>query len=94
LNCPCRPIELKSPITGFCHVVFQELLAIGLEVRDRRAAIGRVGPAEAKIQRLAAIADRQRLQAELSGAIFIVGERLRINHMQMNLTAGARRDLF
>jgi hypothetical protein len=36
----------------------------------------------------------QRLQTRLGGVILVVGEGLRVDHVQADLAAGARRDLF
>ncbi len=77
----------------FRDVVFQEFLAVGLEVGDDGSAVGRVRARETEVQRIAAAA-LERLQAELAGPILIVREGLGIDHLQVNLAARARRDLF
>ena len=36
------------------HVVFQKFLAVGLEARDHRAAVGGIGAGQSEVQRFAA----------------------------------------
>ena len=102
LNCPCSPNELIRPITGFFGVPNSLMsLATSYSRNSSRsawklgidgAAVGGIGAGQSKIQRIAA-AGLQRLQSEFRGAVLIVGERLRIDDVQMNLAAGARRQL-
>jgi hypothetical protein len=74
------------------HVVFQELLPVALEFRNRGAAVRRVRARQTEIQRVAA-ARLQRLQTELGRPVLLLGERLRIDHPQVHLAAGTGGDL-
>ncbi len=86
-----RLLRRAQFVDEFRHVVLEEFLAFRLKARDRRAAVRGVGAGQTEIQSIAA-ARLQRLQAEFSGAIFILRKRLRIDDTQVDLAAGAGRD--
>ncbi len=69
-------------------VVLQELFLLPLEQADDLATVGGVGAGQAEVHRLAARRHRDGLQAELGGAILVLGERFRIDHAQAQLALG------
>ncbi len=69
------------------EIVFQERLAIGREDADDGAAGGGIGGGEAEEQPLAAGAG-EALDAEGDGAILILGERPRIDHLEHDVAVG------
>ena len=69
--------------------VFEELLLIQREERnDLRAALG-VGSSQTEVDLVAALVQRYRLQAELGRAVLLLGKRLRVDHVQLELAAGS-----
>src|ERR1700730_113381 len=74
-------------------VVLQELLLVGIEELDCRVAIGGVGSGKAEVELRAGGSHRSAAHAELGGAVFLLRERLRVDHVQMQPAAGARGEL-
>ena len=85
---------MRELVDQLHDVVFEELLLARIEELDRLLAVGGVGAGEPEVElacRL--VADRRAVHAELRGAVLVVGERLRVDDVQVHLAAGARRQL-
>ncbi|MNO68781.1 hypothetical protein D3C76_596210 [compost metagenome] len=82
-----RPLRLRQALHQAADVVFEEFLVVQREERDGLGIVQRIGAGQTEVDLLAALVQRHRLQAELGGAVFLFGERLRIDDMQPDLAA-------
>jgi hypothetical protein len=80
-------VRVGELIDDLHHVVFEELFLAGIEELDRRVSIRRVGACKPEVQLLAARACGHGAHAELGGAVLVLRERLRVDHMQHQLAA-------
>ena len=86
-------LRMGEPVDQARDVVFEELLLVRLEEADRLAAVGRVGPRQPEIQRLAVGADGDRGEAEIGRTVLVLGEGLRVDHGEPELAVRALRHL-
>jgi len=92
----CRPestpttgssLDSRQALNQAADLVLEKLLLIQREERDDlRIALG-IGAGQPEVDLVTALVERYRLQAELGGAVFFLGERLRIDHVQLELAA-------
>ena len=75
------------------QIIFQELLAIGLEEGDGVGVVGRIAGGQAEIDLLAILVDRHALQPGGGRLVLDIGEGHRVQHLEMDLAVGAR-DIF
>ena len=77
-----RQLGSRQALNQAADLVLEKLLLIQREERDDlRIALG-IGAGQPEVDLVTALVERYRLQAELGGAVFFLGERLRINHVQ------------
>ena len=72
------------------QVVFEKGFLVRLEEWNRRRAVGGIAARQTEEERIAAVAQRNRLQARRGGAIFVFGKRLRIDDRQSDAATRAR----
>ncbi len=70
-------------------VVFEERFLLRVEKWNRRFAVGRIGAGETEEDLVAAAIGRNGGEPERGRAVFVLGERQRIDHFEIDLAAGA-----
>ncbi len=84
-----RALRIRERVDQFREVVLEEGLLARIQERDDFLVVDAVGTGDAHVDRLGRAAHVDRLESELPGAIFVLGERQRVDHGQAELAVRA-----
>ncbi len=83
-----RQLCRRQALHQATDLVLEELLLVQREERNGLGMALGIGAGEAEIDLVAAAIQGHRLQAELCGTVLFLGERLRVDHLQLELATG------
>ncbi len=83
-----RQLRRRQALHQAADLVLEELLLVQREKRNGLGMALGIGAGEAEIDLVAAAIQGHRLQPELCGAVLFLGERLRVDHLQLELATG------